>query len=208
MMMNSSAQAKRTCPKKTDQDPSAARPHVAIDKPLLLLHVCCGPCASHVIDRVRDTYHPVGFFFNPNLYPKQEYHRRLEAAARVARRSAVALWVPPFKEEDWLDTVKGLETEPEGGRRCEVCIQHRLEMTAWMAEAASADAFATTLSLGPMKKSYVINKIGTELSKSYRCRFLAADFKKENGFLKSVQMSKEMGLYRQNYCGCRYSMRR
>jgi predicted adenine nucleotide alpha hydrolase (AANH) superfamily ATPase len=159
------------------------------------------------VDLLKDTYHPVGFFYNPNLYPKQEYFKRLEAAAQLSRRNRVALWVPPYGQEGWLDIVRGLEAEPEGGRRCEICIQHRLEVTAWTAAAASMQVFATTLSISPMKNSIKINKIGDDLSKSYDIPFLEADFKKRDGFVKSVQKSKELGLYRQDYCGCRYSMR-
>lgn len=207
MMMNSLAAARRTSPKKTEEVPNGAWFPASQHKPFLLLHVCCGPCATHVVDLLKETYHPVGFFYNPNLYPKQEYYKRLQAAAQVYRRHRVALWVPPFKQEDWLDIVRGLEKEPEGGRRCEICIRHRLDVTAWMAEAASLQAFATTLTISPRKNSRRINKIGSDLSKSYGISFLEADFKKKDGFVQSVQKSKELGLYRQDYCGCCFSMR-
>ena len=134
--------------------------------------------------------------------------RKLEAAARVFRRQGLALWVPHFGQEDWLNAVKGLEGEPEGGSRCDVCIRLRLEATAWTARATSVSAFATTLTISPRKNSTQINALGSDLSKSYGIAFLEANFKKKDGFLKSVQKSKEMNLYRQDYCGCRYTMRR
>jgi predicted adenine nucleotide alpha hydrolase (AANH) superfamily ATPase len=160
-----------------------------------------------VIDLLQDKYHPIGFFYNPNLHPRMEYFRRLEATAQVCRQHRTALWVPPFGQEAWLDSVRGFEGEPEGGRRCNICIRLRLEATAWVAKSASLTAFATTLTISPRKNSDLINALGTDLSRSYDISFLEADFKKKDGFLKSVQKSKDLGLYRQDYCGCCYSMR-
>ena len=197
----------RTSPKKTEEDPSGVSLVARKKKPLLLLHVCCGPCSTHVIDLLREKYHLIGFFYNPNIYPREEFYKRLEAAARVCRRNRSAFWVPPLEQEHWLKIVRGFETEPEGGRRCEICIRHRLEVTAWVARATSVQAFGTTLTISPKKKSNVINEIGIVLSKSTGVPFLGADFKKKDGFLKSVQKSKELDLYRQDYCGCCYSMR-
>ena len=117
------------------------------------------------------------------------------------------MWVPPFEQGAWLDLVRGLEGEPEGGRRCDICIRLRLEATARVAKATSMTAFATTLTISPMKNSRRINTLGTDLSESYGISFLEADFKKKDGFLKSVEKSKDLGLYRQDYCGCCYSMR-
>ena len=107
------APARKTIRKKTEEDPSSPHLLTSHRKPFILLHICCGPCSTHVIDLLRDTYHPIGFFYNPNLYPKEEYFRRLEAAARVSRQGRIALWVPPFVEESWRDCVRGLEGEPE-----------------------------------------------------------------------------------------------
>lgn len=201
------AQAQRTTPKKTEKDPSGVPIDPSQPKPFLLLHVCCGPCSTHVVDLLRATYHLVGFFYNPNLYPKEEFYKRLETAALVFKRRLCGFWVPPFDPGPWRSVVRGLGAEPEGGRRCELCIHHRLEVTAQMAEAASIEHFGTTLSLGPRKKSILINRIGADLSRSHGISFYAADFKKKDGFLKSVQKSREMGLYRQDYCGCCYSLR-
>ncbi len=194
-------------PKKAEAPPAGDLSLTDRRKPFLLLHVCCGPCATHVVDLLEGSYRPIGFFYNPNLYPQEEYFRRLEAAARVFHSRGMPLWVLPSGKEGWLDAVKGLEGEPEGGRRCEVCIRLRLEATARTAKRASVSAFATTLTIGPQKNSAQINALGSDLSTSYGLFFLEADFKKKDGFLKSVQKSKEMGLYRQDYCGCRYSMR-
>ena len=199
--------ARKNSPKRTEGDSSIPPLPSPQRKPFLLLHICCGPCSTHVIDLLEDKYHPIGFFYNPNLYPEQEYFRRLEATAQVCRQHRAALWVPPFGQKAWLDTVRGLEEEPEGGRRCSFCIRLRLEATAWAARAASLAAFGTTLTISPKKNSRMINSLGTELSRSYDISFLEADFKKKDGFLKSVQKSKDMGLYRQDYCGCCYSMR-
>ena len=202
------APVRKTIRKKTEEDPSGTHFLTSPKKPFILLHVCCGPCSTHVIELLRDTYHPIGLFYNPNLHPKDEYFRRLEAAARVSKQHRIALWVPPFDQETWLDRVRGLEDEPEGGRRCNICIRHRLEVTAWMAKAASLTVFATTLTISPRKNSRKINELGSDLSKLYDIAFLEADFKKKDGFLKSVQRSKDLGLYRQDYCGCCFSIRR
>jgi predicted adenine nucleotide alpha hydrolase (AANH) superfamily ATPase len=199
--------ARMTSPKRTEEDSSAPPLLPLRRKPFLLLHICCGPCSTHVIDLVKHKYHPIGFFYNPNLHPKQEYFRRLEATAQVCRQQRAPLWVPPFGQEAWLDGVKGLEGEPEGGRRCNICIRLRLEATAWLAKSASVTAFATTLTISPRKNSPMINALGAVLSKSHDISFLEADFKKKDGFLKSVQKSKDLGLYRQDYCGCCHSMR-
>ena len=209
MMTSSSPPAPRTSPKKTEteEDPSGVPLAAPRKKPFLLLHVCCGPCSTHVIHLLRDTYHPIGFFYNPNVHPREEFYKRLEAAVRVFRQNCSSLWVTPFEQERWLETVRGFETEPEGGRRCKLCMHHRLEVTAWVARAASLQAFGTTLTISPNKKSNVINRIGINLSKSTDITYLVADFKKKDGFLKSVQKSKELDLYRQDYCGCCYSMR-
>jgi predicted adenine nucleotide alpha hydrolase (AANH) superfamily ATPase len=194
-----------TSPKKTEQAPLAVS---CKNKPLILLHVCCGPCSTHVIDLLSDTYHPIGFFYNPNVYPREEFYKRLEAATHVSRQNRSAFWVYPLAQEPWLKAIRGFETEPEGGRRCEVCMRHRLEVTAWVARQACVQVFGTTLTISPNKKSNVINEIGADVSKSAGIHYLVADFKKKDGFLKSVQKSKALDLYRQDYCGCCYSMKR
>jgi predicted adenine nucleotide alpha hydrolase (AANH) superfamily ATPase len=178
-----------------------------LHKPPLLLHICCGPCSTHVIDLLKESHFPIGFFFNPNLYPRDEYFRRLEATARVCRAQGTALWIPPFEPDLWLARVEGLEKEPEGGRRCEICMQLRLEVTAWVARSADVGIFATTLTISPKKNSLKINQLGSALAEEAGVAFLEADFKKKDGFLKSVRKSKELDLYRQNYCGCCHNMK-
>ncbi len=175
-------------------------------KPPILLHICCGPCSTHVIDLLKETYQPIGFFYNPNLFPRDEYFKRLEATAKVSRRQGTALWIPPVVPDPWLDAVKGHESDPEGGRRCEICIRLRLEVTAWMAKSACLGTFGTTLTISPRKNSKKINQLGSDLAGKAGLSFLEADFKKKDGFLKSVQKSKDLELYRQDYCGCCFSM--
>ena len=186
--------ARKNSQKRTDGSSSGLPLPPLQRKPFLLLHICCGPCSTHVFDILKDRYHPIGFFYNPNLHPEQEYFRRLEATAKVCRKHRAALWVSPFEQGAWLDLVRGLEGEPEGGRRCDICIRLRLEATARVAKATSMTAFATTLTISPRKNSHKINALGTELSKSYDISFLEADFKKKDGFIKSVQKSKDLGL--------------
>ena len=201
-MGNSLAQAQKTSPKRTEEDSSAPPLHPLQRKPFLLLHICCGPCSTHVIDLLKDEYHPIGFFYNPNLHPKQEYFSRLEATAQVCRQHRAALWVPPFGEEAWLDGVKGLEGEPEGGRRCNICIRLRLEATAWVAKAASLTAFATTLTISPRKNSHVINALGVvsenvlynDIKDTGKDVRIVGDADKVAGALEAVIDGSEMAL--------------
>jgi predicted adenine nucleotide alpha hydrolase (AANH) superfamily ATPase len=175
------------------------------DTPPLLLHLCCGPCAVHVIDLLRNDYHLIGLFFNPNIHPEEEFSERLRAAAVVCRNSGTALWAPGYHPGAWMTAVRGREGDREGGRRCEICFRVRMEATAAFARRASIPVFATTLSISPHKNSNVINDIGRDLSEKYQVEFLPENFKKKNGFQESVRKSKELDLYRQNYCGCSFS---
>jgi predicted adenine nucleotide alpha hydrolase (AANH) superfamily ATPase len=170
----------------------------------VLLHVCCGPCSTHVIEELGKEYEVTAYFYNPNVYPKKEYEHRLESAKTVASRSGVDFVEGPYDSEAWNEKVKGFEDEPEGGKRCERCFEVRLRKTA--EQARGLDAFATTLTTGPRKEEAVINAIGRRIGEEKGVKFLEADWKKKSGFEKSVQLSREMGLYRQGYCGCRFSM--
>ncbi len=176
-------------------------------KPSLLLHVCCGPCSTAVIQRLQPRFDVTLFFANANLYPEEEYGRRLEAARQVA----AGLEIPLIEAKDdhnlWLEAVQGMEWEKEGGKRCDVCFRFRLEDTAREAEARGMDYFATTLTISPHKDVERIGKIGRRATMNRKVVFLNEDFKKRDGFRKSVQMSHEMGLYRQKYCGCEYSLK-
>jgi len=187
-----------------DPFPGGTRPPPKI-APFLLLHICCGPCATHVIELLKGSYRLVGCFYNPNVQPKEEYFRRLQAAATVCRAQGIPVWVPLYDPEPWLAAVKGNEHEPEGGRRCEICFTHRLDVVARLARRGSLDAFATTLTISPHKDAGEINQIGHELADAYSVAYLSSDFKKQHGFQKSLRKSKELGLYRQHYCGCCFS---
>ena len=187
-------------------NPGPVKP-VSQHTPLLLLHVCCGPCAAHVIDLLKTAYHPVCFFFNPNIHPDEEFYRRLRAAAQACKSRQVALWVPSYHPAGWFERVTGLEDQPEGGKRCTICFRFRLELTAQAARLASIPFFTTTLTVSPHKKSIIINEIGNEISKIHDIKYLSYDFKKKNGFKESMEKSKKLGLYRQRSCGCTFSTR-
>jgi epoxyqueuosine reductase len=179
---------------------------VPVEKIPLLLHLCCGPCATHAMTLLHREYHLIGFFCNPNIHPEGEYYRRLHAVATACRESRVSLWIPGYDSEPWENGVRDRDLDAEGEERCRICFQIRLETTALAAQRASIPCFATTLTVSPHKDSRVIHQIGKELAGRYGRVFLSEDFKKENGFHKSVQKSRELGLYRQKYCGCRFSI--
>ncbi len=173
----------------------------------LLLHICCGPCATAVIERLRDDYDLTGFFYNPNIDPPEEYERRLEACREVCRRMNVPLVEGDYDSGRFLETVRGLESEPENGARCPVCFRLRLNETARVAREKGFDLIASTLTIGPMKKAAVINPIGFEEAEAHSLVFLDGDWKKRDGFKRSCELSREFDIYRQHYCGCRFSLR-
>jgi predicted adenine nucleotide alpha hydrolase (AANH) superfamily ATPase len=171
----------------------------------LLLHICCGVCAAGVVERLTLEGHQVhGLFYNPNIHPRQEYDRRLEVARKVAKELDFPLEVPLYITEEWFNETVSLENEPEGGRRCEVCFRLRLKRAYLYMKDCGADAFTTTLTVSPHKSADVINRVGREVGGE---RFLARDFKKKEGFKRAVELAKKWALYRQDYCGCIYSMR-
>ncbi|MBR4800459.1 MAG: epoxyqueuosine reductase QueH [Clostridia bacterium] len=175
-------------------------------KPRLLLHACCGPCASSVLEYLTPYFEITVFYYNPNILPKEEFIRRLEALKVVISHfDGVKLVVPEQSENEYLTLVKGLENEPEGGKRCGVCFALRLDGTArYMAtNEASFDFFATTLTVSPHKDNVRINEIGCSIAKKYDVEYLSSNFKKRDGYLRSTQLSKEFGIYRQDYCGCK-----
>lgn len=169
----------------------------------LLLHVCCAPCAAWPLVLLRDRFDLTLLFYGPNIHPKEEYSRRLESA-RIIGVPVVELG---YDTDRWYAEVKGLEDEPEGGKRCSTCYRMRLEQTAIFAKENGYRYFGTTLTLSPHKPASIINPIGESIAKKYDLVFLAEDFKKKDGFKKSCEMSREYGLYRQRYCGCEYSIR-
>ena len=174
----------------------------------VLLHVCCAPCATVAQRRLRDEgWEPVLFFENSNLHPREEFELRLAETKRYARETGLSLVVPEPDFEDWERAVRGLEDEPEGGARCDVCFAYRLRRTARAAAEGGFDAFASTLSLSPHKKSARIDRAGEACAARHGTTYLPTDFKKRNGFAQSAKISKDLGLYRQDYCGCRFSLR-
>lgn len=176
-------------------------------KPTLLLHVCCGPCACAVIERLVERFHVTAFWHNPNVQPEDEHDRRLEQARIVCREFSVDLIVGERDEDSWLEAVAGLEDEPEGGARCAPCFEHRLRRSAHEAQARGMERLATTLSVSPHKPADGINALGRRVAAELGVRFLDEDFKQGGGFARSVELSKALGLYRQRYCGCRFSRR-
>ena len=171
----------------------------------VLLHVCCGVCAAGAVERLTSEGHEViGLFYNPNIHPAEEYDRRLEVANKVAAELSFPLIVPPYEPDDWFRVAEPLAAEPEGGRRCEVCFRLRLQRAYDYMIEQQADTFTTTLTIGPMKSADTINRIGREIGGD---RFLSRDFKKKAGFQRAIELAKQWQLYRQDYCGCVYSIR-
>ncbi len=175
--------------------------------PKLLLHICCGPCATTVIERLRDDWDITGYFYNPNIYPDDECRCRLKAAYTATEHSGIKLIEGAYDTPACFEAVRGLEDEPENGARCLVCYRLRLAETARLAAAEEYNTFASTLTLGPSKKASVINPIGEEEAKRYGVRFLLGDWKKKDGFKRSCELSCELNIYRQDYCGCLFSKR-
>ncbi len=172
-----------------------------------LVHICCAPDASYGIRALRDRFDVTGFFYNPNIDSREEFRKRLRATLDLRERNPFSLVVGAGGEEAWKDAARGMEGEPEGGRRCEACVRLRLRETARKAAELGMPAFGTVLTVSPKKNAAMVNRVGREEGERSGIRFVEADLKKGDGFLKSVRASKEMGLYRQRYCGCRYSYR-
>lgn len=173
----------------------------------LLLHSCCGPCSTVCIERLKDNYDVVVFYYNPNIYPYEEYEKRKVEQKKVCEHFGIKFIDGDYNEEKWLEYVKGLEAEREGGARCEKCFFYRLEETAKRAKALGFDIFGTTLTVSPHKSTPIINMVGKQISEKCGIEFLEESFKKKDGYLRSINLSKELSLYRQNYCGCRFSVR-
>lgn len=176
-------------------------------KPSLLVHICCAPDAAYVIGLLKDNYDVSAFFSNSNIQPADEYERRLGEARKVAGILGVGLIEDDYDPARWMQITSKLKNEPEKGRRCDVCYAFRLERTAQRAAELGFSGFTTVMSLSPWKKAASLNRIGRMFGRRYGVEFLEADFKKRDGFRKSVLLSKELRLYRQDYCGCLYSRR-
>ncbi len=179
--------------------------------PSLLLHSCCAPCSSYCLTYLADVFDITLYFYNPNITEKSEYDHRLSELVRLAREMPlprkVSVEPGPWDPDRFFEMAKGLEDAPERGARCVKCYTMRLDETARVAREMKADFFATTLTLSPLKDARVINSIGSRLTQEGSATYLETDFKKNGGYQKSIELSKEYGLYRQNYCGCVYSRR-
>ena len=171
----------------------------------LLLHICCAPCSSGVVPELMEEYQVTGFFYNPNIDDYDEYEHRRDEMNKFAKILGIPLIEGSYDVDNWKDIIQGLEDEPERGKRCEVCFRMRLLETARIADREGFDLFCTTLTLSPLKNAGLINRTGNEVQEDFHPSYLPSDFKKKDGFKKSLERSKEHNLYRQNYCGCSFS---
>ena len=175
-------------------------------RPRLLLHSCCGPCSSYVLEYLTRYFEVFLSYYNPNIQPRAEYDLRLENQLRVLGRIPGVTLVPcGYDGGAYDEAVRGLEDEPEGGARCTECFKLRLDFAAREAKRLGCDYFATTLTVSPHKDAQRINAIGEALAGKYGVKWLPGDFKKRDGYKRSIELSREFGLYRQNYCGCLFS---
>lgn len=177
--------------------------------PRLFLHSCCAPCSSYVMEYLSQYFSITVFYYNPNISPKEEYEKRVEEIRRLIGEMEfehpVTFVEGKYKPERFYEMAKGLEKEPEGGERCFGCYRLRMEEAARLAAEGEYDYFTTTLSISPLKNAGKINEIGEELAGIYKVEHLPSDFKKKNGYKRSIELSREHDLYRQNYCGCVFS---
>jgi epoxyqueuosine reductase len=177
--------------------------------PSLLLHSCCGPCSSYVLEYLSKYFNITVFFYNPNIYPYEEYLKRVQAQKRIVSLlpviHPVRLIIPDYTPDEFLSAARGLEGCPEGGKRCSACFALRLNRTAREAFWGGFDYFATTLTVSPHKNAEVINTIGFAASRAVGVAYLPSDFKKREGYKRSIELSREYGLYRQDYCGCKFA---
>lgn len=179
--------------------------------PKLLLHSCCAPCSSYVLEYLSDYFEITVFYYNPNIFPESEYTKRILEQQMLIQdmkfRHPVSFLAGSYDRNRFYEIARGLEQEKEGGERCFKCYEIRLEEAAKIAKEIEYDYFTTTLSISPMKNAEKLNEIGTKIAKQYGVEYLQSDFKKKNGYKRSIELSKEYGLYRQDYCGCEFSFR-
>lgn len=178
-------------------------------RPTLLLHACCAPCSSYCIEYLNEHFDITLFFYNPNIYPAEEYDHRVSELRRLV--SEMGLEIPVLEAENDTESfyalARGRENIREGGARCFDCYRLRLEKTAALARERGFDYFTTTLSISPLKNSAKLREIGLELEEKYKVKNLPSDFKKKEGYKRSIELSAKYNLYRQNYCGCEFSVR-
>ena len=179
------------------------------EKPSLLLHSCCAPCSSYVLEYLVPFFNICDFYYNPNISPKTEYEDRKEELVRLIKEMGLSTEVTflegTYQPEEFFTMAKGLEDLPEGGERCFKCYEMRLRESAKIAKEQGAEYFATTLTISPLKNAQKLNEIGERLAEVYGVKYLPSDFKKKNGYKRSVELSAQYELYRQNYCGCIFS---
>ncbi len=179
--------------------------------PTLLLHSCCAPCSSYVLEYLSQYFEITVFYYNPNITEEPEYRKRVAEVKRLISEMPchypVRFLEGPYDPERFLEIARGLEDAPEGGARCNRCFRLRLSETAKAAKAGNFDFFTTTLTISPLKNAPLLNEIGEEMALLYGTAFLNSDFKKKGGYQRSIVLSKEYGLYRQDYCGCVFSKR-
>lgn len=177
--------------------------------PSLLLHSCCAPCSSYTLEYLSQYFNITVFYYNPNISPSDEFYKRLDEQRRLIEslpsKNKISLIEGEYDYNDFVDIARGYEDVPEGGERCFRCYRMRLEKTAELAKEKGFDYFCTTLSISPLKNSQKINKIGFDIAEKYQVKWLPSDFKKREGYKRSIELSREYNLYRQNFCGCVYS---
>ena len=187
------------------------REKVICKVPTLLLHSCCAPCSSYVLEYLSEYFKITVFYYNPNIYPESEYTKRIleqqKLISEMHFKNSVSFLAGSYDKEQFYEMAKGLEEVKEGGERCMKCYEMRLKKTAQKAAEGGFDFFTTTLSISPMKNAQKLNEIGEELCRDTKVAWLPSDFKKKNGYKRSTELSKEYGMYRQDYCGCVFSMR-
>ncbi len=177
------------------------------EKKKLLMHSCCGPCSTACIERLKPFFDITVIYYNPNIEPMEEYLHRKEVQKELLRKLEIPFIESDYENDLFLEKTKSLAFEPEGGKRCPVCFSLRLSYTAKIAKERDFDYFTTTLTVSPHKNSQIINQIGKEVEEKIGIRYLVADFKKRDGYKRSIELASEYNLYRQNYCGCHYSRR-
>ena len=177
-------------------------------KEKILLHACCAVCMAYPVELLKENYEPVVFFYNPNIYPEEEYLRRRDELISYCECKNYKYIIGEYDTEKWKSYIAGLEKEPEKGLRCNKCFDFRLLAAAQKAVEEGIKIFTTTLSVSPHKVSKNIFEAGRKAADAYGIKFLEQDFKKQNGFLKTMQIAKENNFYRQQYCGCEYSIRK
>ena len=179
------------------------------EKPGLLLHSCCAPCSTYVLEYLSGFFNVSILYYNPNIYPESEYYFRKEEQKKLIENMALIEkvgFIPiSYENEKFYEAIKGLENEPEGGERCEKCFEIRLKKAAEIAKEYNLEYFTTTLTISPHKNAEVLNRIGNDIGEKYNIKYLLSDFKKREGYKRSIELSKNYNLYRQDYCGCVFS---